>query len=73
LKENGIVNFKTDDLPLFQYTRDVLNNEKINTVYYKENIYASTLDFEELEVKTFYEKQHLKNGRTINFLQFKFD
>ena len=72
LKPGGVVNFKTDDLPLFHYTRDSINAFGCETLYYKENIYSAPLEMEELAIKTFYEKQHIANGRTINYLRFKF-
>lgn len=65
-----VVHFKTDDLPLFHFTRDTLKELGLELKYYRENIYASPLDFEELNIKTYYEKSHLAEGRTINYLQF---
>ncbi|MBK7147409.1 MAG: tRNA (guanosine(46)-N7)-methyltransferase TrmB [Bacteroidetes bacterium] len=65
------VNFKTDDLPLFHFTKESVESFGLPVLYYKENIYASPLDFEELNIQTYYEKSHLANGRTINFLQFR--
>lgn len=70
-KPGAMVHFKTDDLPLFHFTRDSVAEAGLEMVYYKENIYAAPLDFEELAIKTHYERGHLANGRTINYLQFK--
>ena len=72
LQPGGVVNFKTDDLPLFHYTRDSIKTFGCETLYYRENIYAAPLEMEELSIKTFYEKQHIAKGRTINYLRFKF-
>ena len=72
LKKDGVVNFKTDDLPLFHYTRDSVNAFGCELLYYMENIYATALEMDELSIKTFYEKQHIANGRTINYLRFKY-
>jgi rubrerythrin len=41
-------------------------------LYYKENIYSAPLEMEELAIKTYYEKKHIADGRTINYLRFKF-
>ncbi len=65
------IHFKTDDLPLFHFTKESIEETGRKTSYYKENIYASPLEFEELEIKTYYEKKHLEDGRTINYLAFK--
>jgi tRNA (guanine-N7-)-methyltransferase len=70
-KPGAIIHFKTDDLPLFHFTRQSIAETGRQTDYYKENIYSSPLDFEELEIKTYYEKKHLEDGRTINYLAFK--
>ncbi len=69
---NGaVVNFKTDDLSLFHFTRHSVTSSGLRLIYYQEDIYASPLYFEDLNIKTHYEKQHLAKGRTINFLQFE--
>ena len=71
LKPEGKVHLKTDDDDLFRYTLEVAEEEKhqlvqqINNVYEKEN--RPTI----LDIKTFYEKQHLANGRTIKYVAFK--
>lgn len=70
-KPNALVNFKTDDLPLFHFTKEMAEQAGFPLLYYKENIYAAPLDFEELNIQTFYEKSHLASGRTINFLKFE--
>ena len=72
VKKDAILQLKTDDIDLFRYTKSVIESEKLNLVYYKEDIYATPLDFEVLEIKTFYEKQFLAQGKSINYLQFKF-
>ncbi len=72
LRKEGLVNLKTDDIDLFRYSAEVLKSEGITPVYYREDIYAQPLDFDFLEVKTYFEKKFMAVGRTINFLQFKF-
>jgi len=70
-KPAAIVHFKTDDLPLFHFTRDSVNEKGFELIYYKEDIYATPLEVAELEIKTYYERQHLEKGRTINYLAFR--
>ncbi len=70
-KPGTLVHFKTDDLPLFHFTKESVESYGLKVMYYKEDIYASKLDFEELNIQTYYEKSHLANGRTINYLQFQ--
>lgn len=69
-KPGAIVHFKTDDLPLFHFTKESVEENKLPLLYYKEDIYATPLDFEELSIQTHYERQHLANGRKINYLRF---
>lgn len=70
-KPGATIHFKTDDLPLFHFTKETVDELGLKTSYYKEDIYRAPLDFEELNIKTHYEKQHLANGRTINYLSFQ--
>ena len=72
LKPGGFVQLKTDDPTLFNFTLEVLEEEKdVKIVYQDPDIYAKPLPMSELEIKTFYEKQHLAIGRTIKFVRFK--
>lgn len=71
LKPGGVVHFKTDDLPLFHFTHESAKDFGAEILYYKENIYSTSLDFQELAIQTHYEKQHLSNGKTINYLKFR--
>jgi tRNA (guanine-N7-)-methyltransferase len=70
-KPGATVHFKTDDLALFNFTKASADEMGFETIYYKEDIYASPLHFAELEVKTYYERLHLEKGRTINYLAFR--
>jgi tRNA (guanine-N7-)-methyltransferase len=70
LKEGGIINFKTDNEPLFDYTLEVIethNHKLINSV---KNLYAVD-EFEEVKsIKTHYEKLFSEQGFAINYMQF---
>lgn len=72
LVQGGLVNFKMDDLGMFHYTRDSVKAFGAELLYYREDIYSAPLDMEELSIKTYYEKRHIADGRTINYLRFKF-
>lgn len=72
LKGGGLVHFKTDDPDLFRYTRESVVAFGANLDYYCEDIYAAPLERDELGIRTFYEKQHLAAGKTINYLRFSF-
>ncbi len=71
LKPGGLVHLKTDDPTLFDFTLEVLQEEKDVKIQYQDHdIYAKPLPMTELEIKTFYEKQHLAIGRTIKYVRF---
>ncbi len=72
LKENGVVHLKTDEVRLYDFSLEVLT-EYPHAVLLEQNknIYAGTLTLPELEIKTFYEKMHLADGRTIKYLSFR--
>ena len=72
LRNGGIVHLKTDEKRLYDFSLEVLAEfEGVEMLYQRENIYAESLDFPELEIKTFYEKMHLADGRTIKYLKFR--
>lgn len=73
LRSSGYINLKTDSDVLFEYTLEILNGldqpiERITT-----DIYKYYPDDEWLTLKTYYEKQHLEEGRIIKFVRFLLD
>lgn len=70
-KPGAIIHFKTDDLPLFHFTKQMVDEKGYKVLYYKEDIYAASFDFEELSIQTHYERSHLADGRTINYIRFQ--
>ncbi len=72
LKEGGLIHLKTDEIRLYEFTLEVLNENKNYEICHQiEDIYAKPLVNEELELKTYYENMHLKAGKTIKYIQFK--
>ena len=70
LKNGGMINLKTDDPTLYEFTQETFAEcEFLDVTYDKDDIYSEALDFPELEHKTYYEKMHLKNGLTIKFIK----
>lgn len=71
LKPGGIVHLKSDSELLYEYTLEVIHADPGCKVLYAESdIYSHLLAFEELEHKTYYEKKHLKDGKTIKYIRF---
>ncbi len=71
LNKSGYAQLKTDDDMLFEYTMKTLENQKIEVVYSDNDIYGKALYHSDLEVKTAYEIQHLRNQKTIKYVKFK--
>lgn len=71
-KKDCIINVKTDSESLFDYTLEVLADQKITPIILERDIYEKAYENELLTgIQTFYEKQHIADGRKINYLQFK--
>lgn len=74
LSATGTINLKTDSCILYYYTISVLTqDDNIDILYQNNNIYAQPLDYPELDIKTYYEQSHLKDGRQIKFIKFQFN
>lgn len=74
LKKEGIVHLKTDSPELYEFTLETLAETDLATLLYeKDDIYSEELYLPELELKTFYEKMHLREGKTIKYVQFKLE
>lgn len=70
LKPGGVLNFKTDATDLFDYSVEVLEADpQVEIKYVNRDIYAAPLYMPELAIKTYYERMHLENQKTIKFLQ----
>ena len=73
LKDQGIIHLKTDSPELYEFSLDTLKSEDDVIIYYNnDDIYSGDLAFPELNIKTYYEKQHLSAGRTIKYIKFGF-
>ncbi len=72
LASGGLVHLKTDEPNLYHFTLEVLSeNSDYELLYHDDDIYAKALPTPELELKTFYEKQHLAAGKTIKYIGFR--
>ncbi len=72
LQKGGTIHLKTDSPELYEFSLETLAQQtsyQINIC--SEDIYAQPLPIPELEIKTFYEKMHLEDGRKIKYIQFQ--
>ena len=71
LKDGGIIQLKTDDPTLYEFTLETIaEDEKCQLIYEENDIYAKELYIPELEFKTYYEEMHLKAGKKIKYVRF---
>jgi len=71
LKKDGIVNLKTDSPQLYEFSVEIISEDKkCNILYQKDDIYKDELDFPDLDIKTYYEKMHLEDDRKIKYIRF---
>ncbi|NNE26810.1 MAG: tRNA (guanosine(46)-N7)-methyltransferase TrmB [Saprospiraceae bacterium] len=70
LKDGGLINLKTDSDLLFEFTKEVVQEGRHPVSIISENIYEGELPHPDLDILTYYERQHLEDKRTIKFIQF---
>ena len=71
LKNDGIVNLKTDSAELHEYTNKVVDLNKLDVLLNTNDLYNSGIVDNVLSIKTFYEQQFLKQGKPITYIRFK--
>lgn len=73
LKKGATINLKTDSPELYEFTKEVIEQEKLNLHRDVADVYKECPDDPELSIRTYYEGLHIKRGRTIRFLSFSLD
>jgi len=72
LTPDGDLHLKTDEPNLYEYTLEVLNEYPGADIQYQnDDIYADELPIPELETKTYYERMHLAEGKTIKYVRWR--
>lgn len=70
LKNNAVIHLKTDNIALFKYTLDVIEEYKHNLIYASFDLYSESSLPEVQQIKTYYEKMFLEQGMCICYLKF---
>lgn len=70
LKEGGIIHLKTDSNFLYQYTRAMVSENRLEILFDTNDLYNSGLNEDILEIRTFYEQQWLSRGLNIKYIRF---
>ena len=72
LKQDGVINLKTDSEFMHGYTIGLLQGAGHEILYANHNIYHNSGAPKDVtETQTFYEKQYLEKGKPITYLKFK--
>jgi len=71
LNPGGIVHLKTDSDLLYDYTKEILEEEQIVPEEDIADLYSEVREDQRLYIKTYYEKMHLAEGRTIKYIRFR--
>lgn len=79
LKPDGRIRLKTDSTFLYEFTKEIIDQEKLKTFVDSNNIYEELIPqnlnssiAKELSIQTHYEKMWLSEGKKINYLEFGF-
>ena len=70
LKDNGIVNLKTDSPFLYNYASALVELNKLVVDFQTDDLYASQFVDPIRNIKTHYEEQWLSRGMTIKYIRF---
>jgi len=70
MQPNGSIHLKTDSRSLVDYTRKVIQKRGARILDSVDDIYRERPEDELLTHKTYFEKKHLRKGRTISYLKF---
>lgn len=71
LVDGGLVHLKTDSNFMFQYTKALVEHNKLPLLALDDDIYASDIVKPELQIKTFYEQQFLSRGISSKYICFR--
>ena len=70
LVPGGYIHLKTDNVDLYRYTLDVVRLNKFPLKKSTTDLYGENLEEMVFDIKTYYEKQFLEEGKAICYLQF---
>ena len=74
MAKDGVLHLKTDDPTLYAFSAETIaNHDRFEIVQCHEDIYRlPLLPHPDLDIKTFYERQHLEDQKTIKYIEFVF-
>lgn len=73
MKPGAVINLKTDSDVLYEYTKEVIEEEGLKLLDDEPNVHKNRPYDPELSIITYYESMHLEKGKTIKYLKFSLD
>lgn len=70
LKQDGVVNLKTDSDLMYEFTVETAKEANYPIYYNYDNLYANNDDLEVKKIRTYYEQIWLDKGLTIKYIRF---
>jgi tRNA (guanine-N7-)-methyltransferase len=71
MKPGAIINLKTDSDVLYEYTKEIIEQENLELLDDEPNVHKNRPDDSELSIITYYESMHLEKGKIIKYLKFR--
>jgi tRNA (guanine-N7-)-methyltransferase len=71
LEPESVIHLKTDSPQLFDYTMETIEQENCRIVDRCDDVYRDRPEDELLTIQTFYERIHLREGKTIRYVSFR--
>ncbi|MBT7826502.1 MAG: tRNA (guanosine(46)-N7)-methyltransferase TrmB, partial [Bacteroidetes bacterium] len=71
LQQKGILHFKTDNTPLFEFAKETLDKDKHSILQITDNLHESDLLNEYNSIPTYFEGLFRDKGEKIKYIQFQ--
>ena len=71
LKPEGMIHLKTDSVLMHEFTKEIIELNKLDLLYTTDNLYSTDTDNEVTQIKTYYEQKFLEQEMNITYLKFK--
>ena len=68
LRTNGVLNFKTDNRPLFDWSAEQFDNGQWRITHLTHNLHDDSSASDDAKIMTTYESRYVSEGKKINYL-----
>ena len=69
LKADGVLNFKTDNRPLFDWSAQQFDNNQWHITHLTHNLHSDNAVDDDAKIMTTYEERYVGEGKPINYLR----